>query len=111
MVARNPVREVVSYVQDNTSEPLTVTDMAERVSLSPSAFSHLFCEVTGKSPYQFAKEMRLNRARDLLIGGTLSVTQAHDSGRPRAYSDLRPAGIGRIAQAGLLDQCAQHIVG
>lgn len=106
-VARNPVSEVVSYVQDNMSEPLTVSDLAERVSLSPSAFSHLFREVTGKSPYQFVKEMRLNRARDLLIEGRLSVTQvskavgyasashfinefrARFGATPRAYSDLR----------------------
>jgi AraC-like DNA-binding protein len=106
-VARNPVSEVVSYVHDNMSEPLTVSDLAERVSLSPSAFSHLFREVTGKSPYQFVKEMRLNRARDLLIEGRLSVTQvskavgyasashfinefrARFGATPRAYSDLR----------------------
>jgi AraC-like DNA-binding protein len=72
---RNPVSDVVAYVRENMAEPLTVSDMAERVSLSPSAFSHLFRDVTGKSPYQFVKEMRLNRARDLLIAGELSVTQ------------------------------------
>jgi AraC-like DNA-binding protein len=72
---RNPINEVVAYVRENMAEPLTVSDLAERVSLSPSAFSHLFRDVTGKSPYQFVKEMRLNRARDLLIAGELSVTQ------------------------------------
>jgi AraC-like DNA-binding protein len=73
--AGNPVNDVISYVQANLAEPLTVSDMAERVSLSPSAFSHLFRDVTGKSPYQFVKEIRLNRARELLIEGELSVTQ------------------------------------
>nr|WP_281353775.1 helix-turn-helix transcriptional regulator [Amycolatopsis pithecellobii] len=57
------------------SELLTVSDLAERVSMSPSAFSHLFREVTGKSPYQFVKEMRLNRARELHVEGDLTVTQ------------------------------------
>jgi AraC-like DNA-binding protein len=73
--ASNPVSDVISYVRDNMSEPLTVSDLAERVCLSPSAFSHLFRDVTGRSPYQFVKEMRLNKARDLLIEGDLSVTQ------------------------------------
>jgi AraC-like DNA-binding protein len=73
--AGNPISEVISYVRANISEPLTVSDLAERVALSPSAFSHLFRDVTGKSPYQFVKEIRLNRARELLVEGALSVTQ------------------------------------
>ncbi|WP_143770351.1 AraC family transcriptional regulator [Pseudonocardia dioxanivorans] len=105
--ASNPVSEVISYVRKNMSEPLTVSDMAEQVSLSPSAFSHLFRDVTGKSPYQFVKEMRLNRARELLIENKLSVTQISRAvgyssashfinefrdrfgATPRAYCDLQ----------------------
>jgi AraC-like DNA-binding protein len=43
--------------------------------MSPSAFSHLFRDVTGRSPYQFVKEMRLTRARELLIENQSSITQ------------------------------------
>jgi AraC-like DNA-binding protein len=42
---------VLDYVRAHLSEPLTVADMAEQVSLSPSAFAHLFRDVTGRSPY------------------------------------------------------------
>jgi AraC-like DNA-binding protein len=49
--------------------------MAEQVSLSPSAFAHLFRDVTGRSPYQFLKEMRLDRARELLVDGNLAVAR------------------------------------
>ena len=64
--ASNPVSAVLDYVRAHLSEPLTVADLAEQVSLSPSAFAHLFREITGRSPYQFVKEMRLDRARELL---------------------------------------------
>jgi hypothetical protein len=64
--ASNPVSAVLEYVRGNLTEPLTVADMAEQVSLSPSAFAHLFREVTGRSPYQFVKEMRLDKALALL---------------------------------------------
>src|SRR5260370_8114854 len=57
--------------------------MAEQVNLSPSSFSHLFREVTGRSPYQFLKELRLDRARELLLDGRLSVT---DVSRAVGYS-------------------------
>jgi AraC-like DNA-binding protein len=106
-VATNPVSDVISYVRENMSAPMTVADLAERVSLSPSAFSHLFRDVTGKSPYQFVKEMRLNRARELLLEAEQSVTQISRTvgyastshfinefrdrfgATPRAYRDLR----------------------
>ena len=46
--ATNPVSAVLDYVRAHLSEPLTVADMAEQVSLSPSAFAHLFRDVTGR---------------------------------------------------------------
>jgi AraC-like DNA-binding protein len=73
--ASNPVSATIAYVRDNIAEPLSVNDMAERAFMSPSAFSHVFKDVTGKSPYQFVKEMRLNRARELLVEAESSVTQ------------------------------------
>jgi AraC-like DNA-binding protein len=73
--ASNPVSAVLDYVRAHLPEPLTVADMAEQVSLSPSAFAHLFRDVTGKAPYQFLKEMRLDRARELLVDGNLAVAR------------------------------------
>ncbi|WP_431908451.1 AraC family transcriptional regulator N-terminal domain-containing protein [Amycolatopsis thermoflava] len=69
----DPVTRAISYARDHLAEPLSVADMAEHVSLSPSAFTALFRESTGKSPYQFVKEMRLNRARELLVSGGSTV--------------------------------------
>jgi AraC-like DNA-binding protein len=103
--ASNPVSAVLQYVQGHLTEPLTVADLAEQVSLSPSAFAHLFRDVTGRSPYQFVKEMRLDRARELLIDGQFAVARvskevgygsvshfisefrARFGVTPRAYSD------------------------
>lgn len=73
--ASNPVSAVLEYVRAHLAEPLTVADMADLVSLSPSAFAHLFRDVTGRSPYQFVKEMRLDRARELLVDGHLTVAR------------------------------------
>jgi AraC-like DNA-binding protein len=103
--ASNPVSAVLEYVREHLTEPLTVADMAEQVSLSPSAFAHLFREVTGRSPYRFVKEMRLDKARELLIDSQFPVARvskevgygsvshfisefrARFGVTPRAYSD------------------------
>ncbi|MFD9663617.1 AraC family transcriptional regulator N-terminal domain-containing protein [Rhodococcus sp. NPDC059968] len=108
--AGNPVAAALTYIRAHLGEPMTVTDMAEQVSLSPSAFSHLFREVTGRSPYQFVKEIRLDRARELLVEGRLAVTEVSRAvgyssvshfikefrGRfgatPRAYADAQALG-------------------
>jgi AraC-like DNA-binding protein len=112
----NPVAAALTYVREHYAEPLTVNDMAEQVSLSPSSFSNLFREVTGRSPYQFLKELRLDRARELLLDGRLSVTdisravgycstshfikefRARYGTTPRAYVDVGTLGAGTGAQ-------------
>lgn len=71
--AANPVTAALSYIAAHLNEPLTVTTLAEQVNLSTSAFSQLFRQVTGRSPYQFVKETRLDRARELLLEGRLGV--------------------------------------
>src|SRR4029077_19482452 len=78
--ASNPVSAVLEYVRAHLSEPLTVADMADLVRLSPSAVAPLFRDVTGRSPYQFVKEMRLDRARELLVDGNLTVARISKEG-------------------------------
>lgn len=119
--ANNPVSATIAYVRDNIAEPLSVSEMAERAYMSPSAFSHVFRDVTGKSPYQFVKEMRLNRARELLVEDGNSVTQISKAVgyrsashfinefkdrfgvTPRAFSDALAGGelppVGRVQGA------------
>ena len=63
----------MSYIRAHLAEPLTVAVLAEQVNLSPSAFTRMFRDMTGTSPYRFVKEMRLDRARDLLIEERLGV--------------------------------------
>jgi AraC-like DNA-binding protein len=113
--AGNPVAAAVNYVAEHLDEPVTVNALAEQVSLSPSAFSRLFREVTGRSPYQFVKETRLSRARELLVEGRLGVAEVSRAvgyaspshfikefrsrfgTTPRDYADTATTGQGRTA--------------
>lgn len=71
--AGNPVAAALTYIRAHLSEPLTVAILAEQVNLSPSAFTRTFRDITGSSPYHFVKQMRLDRARELLIERRHSV--------------------------------------
>ncbi|MEV0895055.1 AraC family transcriptional regulator [Promicromonospora sp. NPDC050262] len=69
------VSSVVQWIRDNSAEPLRVEDLARRVGLSVSAFHRTFRAVTGSSPLQFQKQLRLATARQILASRNTSVTQ------------------------------------
>lgn len=73
-LAGNPVGAALTYLSEHLAEPMTVALLAAQVNLSPSAFTRSFREVTGSSPYQFVKDLRLSRARELLVEGRLAVS-------------------------------------
>jgi len=55
---------------------LKVADLAQRAGMSPSSFHHHFKSVTGTTPLQFQKDLRLIEARMLLRDQGLSVSEA-----------------------------------
>lgn len=84
-VTASPIAAALDHIDANLGDPLTVTELARLTNLSPSAFSRLFRKVTGRSPYQFVKDKRLNLARKLLDEGRLGVT---DVSRSVGYTSL-----------------------
>jgi AraC family transcriptional regulator len=55
-------------------QPLTLSEMAGWVNLSPYHFARLFRATFGCAPYQYVQEQRLIRARDLLRQSTIKIT-------------------------------------
>lgn len=82
---RNPVSAAMGFISAHLAEPLTVETLAAQACLSPSAFSRAFRERTGRSPYQYVKEKRLDRARHLLGEQCLGVT---DVARAVGYTSV-----------------------
>lgn len=61
-------------IQSDLSRPLTVGDLARRAAMSSSAFFERFRAVTGTSPLQYQKELRLLHARDALRSSNEKVS-------------------------------------
>jgi AraC-like DNA-binding protein len=72
----NPVAAALDYIAAHLAEPLTVDILAAQVWLSPSAFTRVFRQRTGRSPYQYVKETRLDWARQLLADKRGGVAEA-----------------------------------
>jgi AraC-like DNA-binding protein len=66
----------IQWIRRDYAEPLRVEALAEKASMSASAFHRHFKAVTALSPLQYQKRVRLLQARTLLITGGKSVTSA-----------------------------------
>lgn len=70
------VAKAIQYIRERFREPLATTDLANVASMSTSSFHASFKSVTGTSPLQYQKDLRLIEARDLLTSGGWSVSAA-----------------------------------
>lgn len=66
----------IEWIRRNFAQPLRVEALANKASMSASAFHRHFKAVTSLSPLQYQKRVRLLQARTLLISKGASVTAA-----------------------------------
>lgn len=71
----DPVDSTIRYIQENLQKPLSLTELADRVALSPFYFAHRFKRQTGFSPMDYVTNARLNRARILLVRTSKSISE------------------------------------
>ncbi|HKN96049.1 MAG TPA: AraC family transcriptional regulator [Pseudonocardiaceae bacterium] len=61
------VSRAIRWIRDHYAEPVRITDLARLAGMSTSAFHRHFRGITGMSPLQFQKRIRLQEARALLL--------------------------------------------
>ncbi len=64
--AKTAVQNTAAYINRHFAEPLTLAQLADRVSLSRFYFTRIFAKETGQTPYQYLYSTRLSYARYLL---------------------------------------------
>ena len=60
------IHQATQDIHGNLSQTIVVGDLAQRAGMSSSAFFEHFKAVTGTSPLQYQKDLRLLKARDAL---------------------------------------------
>ncbi|HEX5322648.1 MAG TPA: helix-turn-helix domain-containing protein [Capsulimonadaceae bacterium] len=66
--------QTMEHIRQRLGEPLTLADLAELASLSPSRFGRLFRAETGLTPQQYIETRRIEAARELLDMTNRSVS-------------------------------------
>jgi AraC-like DNA-binding protein len=68
------IAKAVAWLKQNFSKAMNPDKLAANAHMSPSTFRHHFRAVTGMSPLQYQKQLRLQEARQLML------TQNFDAG-------------------------------
>lgn len=84
---RRKIASGVEYINRNYIRPdMRLTDAAGSCGCSDVHFRRLFQRVFGETPLQYLTRLRIQRAKELLVGGELTVTQtALESGYGDVY--------------------------
>ncbi|WP_247869248.1 GlxA family transcriptional regulator [Ahrensia sp. R2A130] len=69
------ILSIIEMMEANLSEPLTLLDIAEYAGLSRRQIERLFRQNMGRSPARYYLEIRLDRARHLLLQSSLPVIE------------------------------------
>jgi AraC-like DNA-binding protein len=70
------IAQAIERLRQEFDRPLHIEQMARELSMSVSVFHHHFKAVTGISPLQFQKRLRLLEARRLMLGEDLDAASA-----------------------------------
>ncbi|WP_028034826.1 GlxA family transcriptional regulator [Chelativorans sp. J32] len=74
-VQNSKVLTIIELMEANLCEPLSLMEIADRVGLSRRQVERLFRQEMGRSPARYYLEIRLDRARNLLLQSTMPIVE------------------------------------
>jgi AraC family transcriptional regulator len=100
------LKQTLAYIEDHLSEDLSLSQLASITGISASHFKTLFRESIGVPLHQYVIQRRIDRAKDLLMAGKLSIAeialatgfshQSHLARHMRRASGLSPRTMKRL---------------
>ncbi|WP_353401542.1 AraC family transcriptional regulator [Duganella hordei] len=70
------ISKAIAWLKDHFDQPVKVEDLAQATNMSVSSLHHRFKAVTTMGPMQYQKQLRLQHARALLLGGDVDAGTA-----------------------------------
>lgn len=72
---KHKLSQAIDYIQAYLEQDLSLNDLAALVQMSPHYFARLFKQSTGFAPHQYIIRCRVERAKQLLLQGELTIAQ------------------------------------
>jgi len=80
-LSERKLKRVISYIEDNLAENISLHEIARVAGLSVSYFTPLFRETVGIPVHQYLIRRRVERARDLIRESKMPISQiAYETG-------------------------------
>ena len=76
---RNKLDLSLRYIHDHVTEKISVEELASMEYLGTSRYREVFREITGISPCEYITGLRVERAKDLLSLGELSISEVAEA--------------------------------
>ncbi|SMF85970.1 AraC-type DNA-binding protein [Paenibacillus uliginis N3/975] len=67
--------EAIAYIHKSYTTSLNRNDLAARIGYHPNYFSRVFREKTGKSFQDYVKDLRIHKAKELLLISSMSISE------------------------------------
>lgn len=74
-LSKYKLQSAIDHINDNLAEDLSLKRMSEQVGISQYHFARLFKQSTGFSPYQYVIKTRIERGKQLLLQGKMSISE------------------------------------
>ncbi|HIQ06712.1 MAG TPA: helix-turn-helix domain-containing protein [Anaerolineae bacterium] len=100
------VQAAIEWLQVHYAEPVSLSELAAAVGISPRHLSRLFREAVGQTPAEYLETLRLSVAQSMLMGTDRSITEialevgyttpSHFSQRFQSRTGLTPSEFRRL---------------
>ncbi len=106
------LRRAKSFVEANIHEPLSLTDVAAELGVSPSRLSHLFRDKAGITFSRWLTEKRVQRAKDLIAREDVSMLALAEYSGFRSYRSFQRSfkRVTGVAPSDYREECRAQIV-
>lgn len=71
----NRILKAIEILSSNFDKFIDIDSLSKQVGMSPSRLAHLFKEEVGETPMNFRESIRLNHAKQLIIGTNMSIKE------------------------------------
>lgn len=70
----SPFNNAIAYIEDNYKNHISIEELAKVSGVSPKYFSEYFKKITGKSPFDYINEYKIECAAEMLIYTKKNIT-------------------------------------
>lgn len=72
---RKDIGKAIEFLHHNFDRDFSLNDLAGAANFSPYYFARTFKKATGKTPYKYFLEIKIDKARELLKSGRVTITE------------------------------------